>query len=230
MEGANPTQWQQSGLFVFKLSSFKKVAATVLVVFMLAIMIEPTLHTVAAPVHPRGQIEQQVLRPDQWMGVFDERLLAGQLKGVRPTNIKIDAIGVDANIEMLEVVNGEMQPPSNESDVAWYKDSGRLGAPGNVMMAGHLNWYGVPVAVFGYLDQLKKNDTIEVTGADGKVFVYQVKWVKNFPADEAPPKLVVGGSSKKVLTLITCGGYWQPDQLEYNQRTVVRAELVEDEM
>src|SRR4051794_30820846 len=203
----------------------KKSAATLLVAFLLAMMILPIAHSVAAPVHPTGQTDLSVLRPDQWMGVFDERLLAGQLQGVRPTNIKIDAIGVDANIEMLEVVDGAMQPPSNESQVAWYKDSSRLGIPGNVLMAGHLNWYGVPVAVFGYLDQLKKNDVIDVSGADGEVYHYKVKWVKNFPADEAPPKLVVGGSSKRVLTLITCGGYWQPDQLEYNERTVVRAEL-----
>ncbi len=218
---------QQPSRFAIDLNSLKKSTATLLVAFMLALMILPiaSSHSVAAPVHPTGQPEQTVLRPDQWMGVFDERLLAGQLKGVRPTNIKIDAIGVDANIEMLEVVDGAMQPPSNESEVAWYKDSSRLGIPGNVLMAGHLNWYGVPVAVFGYLDQLKKNDVIDVTGADGEVYHYKVKWVKNFPADEAPPKLVVGGSSKRVLTLITCGGYWQPDQLEYNQRTVARAEL-----
>jgi LPXTG-site transpeptidase (sortase) family protein len=223
-------QTQQTGSLAVHVGIKRSLTTLTLFAFILAGMILPiaTSHTSAAPVQPKGQVEQKVLRPDQWMGVFDERLLAGQLKGLRPEHLKIDAIGVDANIEMLEVVNGEMQPPSNESEVAWYKDSGRLGVPGNVMMAGHLNWYGVPVAVFGYLDQLKKNDMIEVTGVDGTVFHYKVKWVKNFPADEAPPKLVVGGTSKSVLTLITCGGQWQPDQVEYNERTVVRAEFVDE--
>jgi len=41
--------------------------------------------------------------------------------------------------------------------------------------------------------------------------------------------LVVGGTSKKVLTLITCGGEWDASVGLYNERTVVRAELVEDE-
>jgi sortase (surface protein transpeptidase) len=76
--------------------------------------------------------------------------------------------------------------------------------------------------VFFRLDQLEKNDVIELTGEDGKLYRYQVTWVKNYPSDEAPPKLVVGGTSKKVLTLITCGGEWNSNTIEYNERTSLR--------
>jgi sortase (surface protein transpeptidase) len=206
------------------------IALALFVMLMVATSLPlAALHSSAAPLSPRGDETQQPLSPNQWMGVFDERLLLDYVKGVKPTDIKIEAIGVDANIEMLEVVNGEMQPPTNENDVGWYKESGRLGVAGNIQFAGHVNWYNTPVAVFGRIGELQKDDLIEVSGTDGKVHTYKVKWVKNFPAFEEPPKLVVGGTSKKVLTLITCGGEWDASVGLYNERTVVRAEEIEDE-
>jgi sortase (surface protein transpeptidase) len=204
------------------------IALTLFVMLMVATSM-PSLQSAAAPLSPRGDETQEPLLPNQWMGVFDERLLLDYVKGIKPAGIKIDVIGVNANIEMLEVVNGEMQPPTNENDVGWYKESGRLGVAGNIQFAGHVNWYNTPVAVFGRIAELEKDDVIEVTGTNGEVFTYKVKWVKNFPAFEEPPKQVVGGTGKKVLTLITCGGEWDPNVGLYNERTVVRAELVEDE-
>ena len=142
--------------------------------------------------------------------------------------LKIDAIEVDAEIEVLEVVNGEMQDPTTADQASWYKDTGRLGVDGNVIIAGHLNYWGIPEGVFFRLDQLEKNDVIELTDEDGELYRYQVTWVKNYPSDEAPPKDVVDGTGKELLTLITCGGEWNANAVEYNERTVVRAQLIEE--
>jgi sortase (surface protein transpeptidase) len=222
------TQYAGSSSFEFR-DRLRLIALTLFVLLTAATALPlAALHSSAAPLSPNGDETQEPLLPNQWMGVFDERLLLDYVKGVKPAGIKIDAINVNANIEMLEILNGEMQPPTNENDVGWYKESGRLGVPGNVMFAGHVNWYNTPVAVFGHIGELQKGDKIEVTGTDGETFFYQVKWVKNFPAFEEPPKQVVGGTSKKVLTLITCGGEWDPTVGLYNERTVVRAEIVDD--
>jgi sortase (surface protein transpeptidase) len=224
-------QTQHSGHSAIEFRGRLRLIALTLFVLMMVATSLPlaALHSSAAPLSPRGDETQTPLMPNQWMGVFDERLLLDFVKGVKPAGIKIDAIGVNANVEMLEILNGEMAPPTNENDVGWYKESGRLGVAGNVMFAGHVNWYNTPVAVFGHIGELQENDVIEVTGTNGEVYSYKVKWVKNFPAFEDPPKLVVGGTSKSVLTLITCGGEWDPNVGLYNERTVVRAELVEDE-
>src|SRR5665811_619188 len=44
------------------------------------------------------------------------------LRGPVPFTLRIDAIGVDAPVEILETVGGVMQQPSDEVHVAWYKD------------------------------------------------------------------------------------------------------------
>lgn len=65
-------------------------------------------------------------------------------RGAVPVHIAIPVIGVYAEIEYLEIIGGEMQQPPGADDVAWYKESARLGERGNVLLAGHLNFWGVP--------------------------------------------------------------------------------------
>jgi sortase (surface protein transpeptidase) len=145
-------------------------------------------------------------------------------RGEVPTHITIEAIGVDANIEVLEIVGGEMQAPTGATDVAWYKESARLGEPGNILMAGHLNYWGVPEGVFFKLDVLKEGDVVEVTGDDEEeTFRYIVQWADQFPSDEEPPEEALGQTPEQAITLITCGGEWVADRAEYDHRTLVRA-------
>ena len=62
---------------------------------------------------------------------------------------------MDAPFEILETVGGVMQQPSDEVHVAWYKESARLGETGNILVAGHVNWWNVPEAVFFNLGTLQ---------------------------------------------------------------------------
>ncbi len=147
--------------------------------------------------------------------------------GSVPVSIRIDAITVDATVEVLETVNGEMQQPTGPSDVAWYKETPKLGAPGNIVMAGHLNYWGVPEGVFFNLATLRSGDRIELTGDSGKVFVYQVESVSQADATLPPAEGVLGVTTEPSLTLITCGGPWNAETSLYTERTVVRAVLVQ---
>jgi sortase (surface protein transpeptidase) len=49
-------------------------------------------------------------------------------------------------------------------------------------------------------------------------------------ADQLTPEVIqqdiVGDTDQETLTLITCGGDFNPDTGEYNQRWVVRANLI----
>lgn len=144
-------------------------------------------------------------------------------RGAVPTRVVIPIIEVDAPIEYLDLVDGEMEQPTGETDVAWYKPTARLGEMGNVLLAGHLNWWGVPEAVFFNLSTLQPGDVIEVTGDDDGVYRYVVEWLESFPAADPPPDDALGPTDHEALTLITCGGEWDASEAEYNQRTVVRA-------
>ena len=84
------------------------------------------------------------------------------LRGAVPATLRIAAIGVEAPVEILETVGGVMQQPSDEAHVAWYKETARLGETGNVLIAGHLNWWGVPEAVFFNRGTLAAGDAVVV--------------------------------------------------------------------
>ncbi len=147
--------------------------------------------------------------------------------GVAPVAIQIDAAQVDAQIEQLEIVDGVMQNPTGPWVVSWYKDLAGLGESGNVVMAGHIDYWNVGPAVFYTLAQIKEGAPINVTGEDGEVYAYQVEWIHNYTADDAPLDEIVGPTPRESLTLITCGGPFDYATGHYLERTVVRAKRVD---
>ncbi len=148
--------------------------------------------------------------------------------GAIPIQFRVPIIGVDAAVEYLEIIDGQMQPPSGAEDVTWYKETSRLGEVGNGIYAGHLNYWGIPEGVFFRLESLKEGDVIEIDGNDAKTYSYIVQWSENFPSDEEPPEDALGTTDEKAITLITCGGEWVSARAEYDHRTLVRAVLQED--
>ena len=151
----------------------------------------------------------------------------GCVRGPVPATLRIDTIGVDAPVEILETIAGEMQQPTDATHVAWYKETARLGEPGNMLLAGHLNWWGVPEAVFYNLGMLAAGEEIIAGDHDGARWVYLVEWVRQVPGGEEPDDEVLGATAWPAVTLITCGGTWDSAASAYDQRTVVRANLVE---
>jgi sortase (surface protein transpeptidase) len=148
-------------------------------------------------------------------------------RGSVPQRLVIDSANVDYEVEVLEIIDGVMQPPTGPNAVAWYKETARLGEASNVVIAGHLNWWGVPEGPFFNLQNMQEGDRIEITGEDGTTYVYEVQWVQQESNLEPPDPAVVGPTGEQTLTLITCGGEWDASISEYNERTVVRAIQVE---
>jgi len=68
---------------------------------------------------------------------------------VAPVGLAVAAAGIDAGIEALRVVDGAMQDPSGPWVVAWYENLGALGKIGNVVMAGHIDYWRTHSTVKG---------------------------------------------------------------------------------
>jgi sortase (surface protein transpeptidase) len=150
------------------------------------------------------------------------------LRGAIPFTIRIEAIGVDNPIEILETIGGVMQQPSDEAHVAWYKESARLGETGNIHLAGHVNWWGVPEAVFFNLGTLREGDIVELLDEQESSYFYEVEWVRQESNLEPPREEVLGMTNYEAITLMTCGGQWNSEISEYDERTVARAKRVTD--
>ncbi len=142
---------------------------------------------------------------------------------VAPVGLAIESAGVNAGIERLRVVDGAMQDPSGPWEVAWYENLGALGSIGNVVMAGHIDYWNVGPSVFYNLASVQPGDEIVVSGEDGKLYPFVVEWVRQFDSTSMPLDEVAGPTEGQSLTLITCGGAFDYVNGQYLQRTVVRA-------
>lgn len=148
------------------------------------------------------------------------------LRGAIPFTLRIEAIGVDAPFEILETVGGVMEQPSDEAHVAWYKETARLGETGNILVAGHVNWWGIPEAVFFNLGTLQPGDQVEILDEAGTSYLYEIEWVRQESNLEPPREEVLGMTDYEAVTMMTCSGQWNSEISEYDARTVARARRI----
>jgi Sortase domain len=154
----------------------------------------------------------------------------GPVRAARPTTIVIEQAGIDAEVETLNIVDGVMQNPTGPWVVSWYEETAELGTRGNVVLAGHINYWNVGDAVFANLAELQSGTEVVLSGEDGRPYRYAVEWVETFEVAELTSgtlQEVVSPTPESVVTLITCGGEFDYASGEYLSRTVARALLVE---
>jgi LPXTG-site transpeptidase (sortase) family protein len=163
------------------------------------------------------------------VGMANEATPQAITRGPKPVAIFIPDAEVDAPIETTEIINGRMGDPSGPFVVGWYRESGRLTETDNVVMSGHLDYWGVGRAVFYHLGALDEGDGIRVLGDDDAEYAYEVEWVRRIRTKDSGPEAileVVNTTAEERLTLITCGGDYDRETGEYEERTVVRARPV----
>jgi LPXTG-site transpeptidase (sortase) family protein len=149
--------------------------------------------------------------------------------GSVPVRIDIPKIGTHASVVPLgEEDDGTMQAPTDPDTVGWYQLGAGVGAPGNALLDGHVDWGG-RLRVFGLLKQLAPGDVISVTEASGGVLSYRVEWTRLYDADTAPVDDIFEQSPNEEITLITCGGQFDQAIHMYVSRWVVRASRITED-
>lgn len=145
-----------------------------------------------------------------------------------PVGIQVPKAQIDAQIEVLNIVNGTMENPTGPWVVSWYQQTAQLGEIGNVVLAGHVDYWNVGPSVFYHVGSLAEGDEITLTGEDNSTFTYVVATNDTFGVEVLTSgKLseVVSPTPAPALTMITCGGEFDYVNGEYLSRTVVRANL-----
>jgi LPXTG-site transpeptidase (sortase) family protein len=150
-----------------------------------------------------------------------------QPEGVDVARLIVPSLGIDAPTVVLSVdPDGTMQSPDNPVDVAWYSFSARPGQGSNVVMAGHLDWVNYGPAVFYRLKEGAPGAEIQLQLVDGTIAHYRVLDVTIYDEATAPVQEIVGPTDSEIVTLITCGGSFDPQAREYDKRVVLRGERV----
>lgn len=158
------------------------------------------------------------------VGEFPERVGEGTVMRLTIPEIGVDAPVIERGIDE----HGVMEVPDNGRDVVWYDFSAVPGGGGNAVFSGHVDFRDVGRAVFWHLGDLEEGDIVEAHLEDGRVFRYQVTGKAAFDADTAPVEQIIGHTSTESVTLITCTGTFDRATRQYDQRLVVRAELIGD--
>lgn len=149
--------------------------------------------------------------------------------GQLPVQMLIADADVDAEVEVRTVVEGAMQDPTGPWVISWYDTSKFAGAMGNSVYSGHVDYWGVGPSVLRNVAALAEGAEINVIGQDGTTYTYGVEYIERITVAELTPddlENIVGDTDYQALTIITCGGEFNYDSGEYEQRDVVRARLI----
>jgi sortase (surface protein transpeptidase) len=147
-----------------------------------------------------------------------------------PVQIQVEKAEIDAQIEILDIVNGVMQNPTGPWVVGWYRQTATLGEQGNAVLAGHVDFWNVGPSVFFNLRNLVQGDVITLIGEDGRSYDYAMEWSEVFDLEALTSgglQDVVGPTDMPSVTLITCGGDFDYVNGEYLSRMVVRGTLIQ---
>jgi hypothetical protein len=146
------------------------------------------------------------------------------VEGADIDNSAILTLGLQADGSTFEV-------PTNATQVAWYDFSGLPGEEGTApILAAHVSYRGQR-GVFFDLTEAAPGTFIYLVMADGTAYKYEVvfnrdiaKTVLTWEDLGCDPTECFAEDS---ITLVTCGGSFNPRTRSYNDNVVVRAELVE---
>lgn len=142
-----------------------------------------------------------------------------------PVRIRIPAIGIDTAVQWVgKDAEGQMDVPSNYTDVAWYEVGPPPGTPGNAVIAGHLDSPTGP-AIFFRLRELQPGDEIFISNEAGQELRFIVSGSEVYDADNAPLERIFGPAIKPRLNLITCDGAFDQSIRQYDKRLIVFTEL-----
>jgi len=153
----------------------------------------------------------------------DRRLAAAEPPPGYAVRLAIPAIKVDTEVKQGGIVqdaDGNSIWQTLPFVAVHYGDlTARVGEPGNAVIAGHV----VTLSegnVFRFLYQLDIDDQVQVWDDRQREFDYHVVDVKLVPPSDTS---VMAPTADERLTLITCGGTFDPVKREFSDRLIVTA-------
>lgn len=140
-----------------------------------------------------------------------------------PVGLSIASLDVgSAPVQSAGVLaNGEMEIPA-PTEVGWYRYGASPGDDGSAVLAAHIAASGVD-GVFRHLDTLALGAEIVVSYDDGSTSAWKVIERTQYDKDSLPVDEMFARSGPPRLTLVTCGGAFNPSVRSYEDNVIVVA-------
>ncbi|WKU04522.1 class F sortase [Micromonospora sp. HUAS LYJ1] len=145
---------------------------------------------------------------------------------VPPVQLRIPAIDVTATVDPvgIDTRTDEFDVPPSVDQIGWYRFGPGLDTDaGSVVIAGHVDSSEQGKGAFFRLRELDRGDTVTATGSDGKQRDYRVVAREEYAKTKIPLDRYFARDGKPRLTLITCGGPFDPKTRHYRDNIVVTA-------
>ena len=142
-----------------------------------------------------------------------------------PVMLEVPALGVRTEVDQVGVQpDGSMTVPADPDRVGWYRFGPAPGASqGSAVLAGHVDTARDGPGAFAALSGIEVGQDVLVTLADGTVVTYRVEGRQGIVKQELPVDVLFARDGPARLTLITCGGPFQPELRSYRDNLVVTA-------
>lgn len=143
-----------------------------------------------------------------------------------PVRIDVPSISISTQVENIGVdENNQMGVPTNPDHVGWYALGTRIGWQGKAVFTGHYDTARGAPAIFYSLSQIPLGAEIILTDEQGRTMVFEVDRSESKPVGAWTIDEVFGPTDERRIVLITCSGWWNPQQRSYSHRHMVFAKL-----
>lgn len=150
---------------------------------------------------------------------------ARQATGPAPVRISVGGVVTDAPVTPVGVdAGGAMAVPLDVGTLGWYRFGSAPGDPsGSAVLSGHVDDRRQGRGAFFRLADAAPGAPVEVHLADGSSLTYRIASITRHPKEALPVQRVFARDGPPVLTLITCGGEFDPGERAYRDNVVVTA-------
>lgn len=190
-----------------------------------------TSSTEASPSTSTADDAQDTSSPYRSVERVDATALPRPDRTPRPTEIRIPAIDVRTAVDVVGLdAIGQVEVPEDVSRAGWYRFSSKPGSgEGSTVIVAHVDGVDQGAGVFYDLRKVRPGDTVTLTRADERTVTYEIVAREIFDKDRVPLRELFSRSGPERLTLITCGGPFDPASLEYTDNVVVTAVPVDSD-
>lgn len=144
-----------------------------------------------------------------------------------PKYISLPAINAGGFIQNVGIdQRSAVAVPSNIHMAGWFAESSRPGQTGLSIIDGHVDGRQND-GIFKNLIKLKENDELTIELGSGAVKRFKVKKVTSVDTDRSAEVLFSHDPAlSSQLNLITCGGNFNQQARQYDERVIVVTELI----
>lgn len=149
----------------------------------------------------------------------------------QPKKIIIPSIAAEGFIQPVgKDQHGNVGVPTNIHYAGWYVPSVKPGEPGLSIIDGHVSsLYGT--ALFAKLKNLRSEDEVQVQFGDNSIRRFQVVEKRELPEPQTAKFLLTKRDDiTQQLNLVTCGGSFNKRSDKYNDRLVIVAKRIDNNL